>query len=738
MKRIFFLLLLAAASALHAASGASREAFRKALLEEVRAIDLGGGAITGPLLIVGPDAIPLALAQNPDGTHALAAAAAIVGKGHLLSLSHDGFLNANLWKSDTRRLLRNFLRTVDPQSKHRIAILRAPAARDGFEGLRPGAVIAINSPSQLRPGDILVSRGLNPDEHPAVLKHLRAGGSLILANLGWGFLYFHPNAPFAEAFADNRLTAQMGIIMGKTTVRRPSKEGFPAAPARLPAGLLATDALDAAARLRTLPPQQKKQISNTLTLLSNALPPGSLPEIERRLLALSALPEANAIPTPERPLGPDALLPRLALVARQNAWLANPSAPQKADPAAAVYPGLARPNTPKIVRTVDLDPTIPRWHSTGVFALAGAPLTVEIPSAACRLGLRVRIGSTADDLTACEAWKRAPVVTVEVPLDHSKTTLWSPFGGLVYLVVPNDCRAPRCRATISGGIMAPWFRLGIDSPEKFRRECRESGAPYGEIQGEKFIISAETSELREVRDPEWIARYWDRVLDACQDLAQWRRRAYPERICSDVQLTAGWMHSGYPLMTHSDPKRPDWFLDRARMAAGEAWGIYHEIGHNHQNVDWTPVGTGEVTVNLFTCHAIEQVAGGDLRAPQFYTSSAAAQKRVREWVAKGKSFEDWKRDPFLGLEVYVRLKEAYGWDLYKRVFARYLEAGFSRPRTDGEKWQVFVREISKAAGADLGAVFAAWSIPLEPETLEACRHYPPAPKSLTEGLSGKR
>ncbi|MGN0828001.1 MAG: M60 family metallopeptidase [Kiritimatiellia bacterium] len=738
MKRLFALLALLAATALLAAPSAEREAFRHALLKGVTAIDLDPGCLTGPLLIVGEDAVPLALAKNADGTAALAAAAALVGKGRLLCLSHDGFLKAKLWQRDTRRLLLNFIQSADPKGTARLAILRNPSARESFESLAVRPVHPIASPSHLRRGDILVCSGLKPDEHPAVLKHLRAGGSLILANLGWGFRYFHPNEPFAESFADNRLTAPLGILMGNTTAARPSNQGFPAVTGTLPPGTLATDALAAAASAKPLGAPHGKQVSATLTLLVNALPAGSVPELEQQLVQLSERSDSALVPRPNRPIGAGDILARLALIARQRAWLANPEKPCSAAPAAAVYPGLARANAPKVTRTVALDLTVPRWHSTGVFAPAGAPLTVEIPPEACRLGLKVRIGSTADDLTSCAEWKRAPLVTVEHPLRQVRTTLSSPYGGLVYLVVPAFCGGSRSQAKISGGIMAPWFRLGVDSAEKFRRECRESGAPYGEIQGEKFIISAEVSELRNVRDPEWIARYWDRVVEACRELAQGKGRGYPERICSDVQLTGGWMHSGYPVMTHCDANTPDWVLDRPRMAAGAAWGIYHELGHNHQNTDWTPEGTAEVTVNLFTCHAIERVAGADIRAPQFYTSATAARKRVREWVAKGGTFGDWKRDPFLALEVYIRIKEVYGWELYKRVFGRYLEPGFRRPATNDEKWQVFARELSDAAGADLGAVLAAWSIPLSQETLAYCRRHPAAPKSLTAGLARAR
>jgi hypothetical protein len=103
---------------------------------------------------------------------------------------------------------------------------------------------------------------------------------------------------------------------------------------------------------------------------------------------------------------------------------------------------------------------------------------------------------------------------------------------------------------------------------------------------------------------------------------------------------------------------------------------------------------------------------------------------VKNWVSKGKRFEDWKRDPFLALEMYLRIKEAYGWEVYKKTFARYRERGFARPRNDHERWQIFAREMSKTANANLAAVMAAWSLPISESTLKECSKYKTADAAL--------
>ena len=131
-----------------------------------------------------------------------------------------------------------------------------------------------------------------------------------------------------------------------------------------------------------------------------------------------------------------------------------------------------------------------------------------------------------------------------------------------------------------------------------RNSCRK-------IEGDNFIITTETVGLKRVNNPQGIAAFWDRVLDACEKLSSKPPRVFPERYTHDVQLTAGWLHNGYPLMAHTNPEHFDGAIDLEELERYGSWGIFHEIGHNHQQSDWTPDGTGEVTVNLFTCYVLE-------------------------------------------------------------------------------------------------------------------------------------
>ncbi|MGN0854846.1 MAG: M60 family metallopeptidase [Kiritimatiellia bacterium] len=736
MKKVLMGVIgLLAASGASAATPEQIAAARQTLLAEVKAIDAGGGALPGGFLLLGEDVFPLAECRNNDGTTAFAAVGGFCGAGRAVFLGHPNYLLATDFRYDTKRFIQNAVRwEATGKARPRIAALRNPALARCMRAVGCEDVTTIPDLTTVGAYDILVLNECRRHEIEAILSYVRNGGGIIEGALGWGFMYYNKNACFAEDFVDNRLMGSIGALMGDTAVQRINGRGFPAVAADVAKGVYANEAIDLVLKGELTDGKLRAQVSKTLSALMNALPRGVRPEIGAHLAELAQRPGADTLPSPQHPLGDEAICARLALIARKNAYLAAPEKVWPADPCAAVYPGLVKPGTPAITRAVPVDLSIPRWHSTGVFAPAGRALTVLLPEAATKLGLKVRIGTTADDLSGASSWKRFPLVTMELPLTKCETTFASPFGGLIYLIVPDRRLAGVQEITLAGGVMAPWFRIGRDTNAQFAEECRTTGAPQGEIEGRDFIITAETVGLRRVEDPAWIAAFWDKVMAADQDLAQWKTRRSPERICADVQLTTGWLHDGYPIMSHINDAHFDWAIDKAGLVAGDGWGVYHEIGHNHQNRAWTPDGTSEVTVNLFTMYALETVAGANLREGRYPCGMPQARRRVRDWVKRGRKFQDWKSDYFLALEMYLRIKEAYGWDAYKKTFARYLEPDFRQPGGDAEKWSVFARELSKAVNADMGAVLAAWSIPLDEATRKACAAYPAAQPSLIADL----
>ena len=152
------------------------------------------------------------------------------------------------------------------------------------------------------------------------------------------------------------------------------------------------------------------------------------------------------------------------------------------------------------------------------------------------------------------------------------------------------------------------------------------------------------------------------------------------------------------------------------------------MGHNHQNRDWTFDGTVEVTVNLFSLYIQETVCGIKTTEDRRIGLEARAA-RIQEFL------KTREKKPFVYLVMYVQMKEAFGWDAFKSVFAEYRAlAENERPKTDDEKRDQWLVRFSKTVGRDLGPFFESWEVP----TSEAARRsIGDLPVWAPEGLAPK-
>jgi len=215
--------------------------------------------------------------------------------------------------------------------------------------------------------------------------------------------------------------------------------------------------------------------------------------------------------------------------------------------------------------------------------------------------------------------------------------------------------------------------------------------------------------------------YWDTVMEGAYTFYAEPHRPRSERYCVDRQISAGYMHSGYPIMTWEDVQ--DTFCDvkKLRSDGGPTWGFYHEMGHNFQQGDWTFDGTGEVTNNLLSLYLAEKlnnVRPDDYGKAHPAMAPKAIQDRLAKYLAAGHSFEQWKDDPFLALTMYYQLRVDFGWEPFTKVFAEYRKlTPAQRPNGELAKHDQWMVRFSKAIGKNLGPFFQAWGVP----TSEAAR-----------------
>jgi hypothetical protein len=672
----------------------------------------------GPIAIWGPAAFPVIATSGEEGEAETAlVAAAEFEKGRIVLFGHNSYLEPSGGnEASVGALLLNAVKWSTQKQKPRIgtndakseAFLKAKefdakklARGPEKKNLHEFDVLVLNAQS--------ITAGA---EGRDVLDFVKGGGGLIAGMTGWAFEQTSGGGRLNTGNALNVALAAAGIAFTDASLGKGSEFSVRT---ELPALMNAQLALDAMLRAQIggapLAPADFAQGSSAIQLALAAQPPGRQ---AFHVAALGAIAGGTAaIPTAKNPLTQEkdaAARNRLGIETRILRIAA--AADIKPHPAAREFPGLAPADAQRVKREVTVRPNIPGWTSTGLWANAGDPVTVKVPASVAGKGFSVRIGCHSDSLHRLNKWKRAPEITRSVPIEGEDTVAANAFGGLVFIEVPGNAKVTAdFNVTISGAIEAPLFVLGKDDDAKWNSTLKLRKAPWAEFACDKVILCCPTENARKVTNPTKLMAFWTKVVDAQDEISnQARDRKRPERIVCDVQISAGYMHSGYPIMvpvstademiTFGDGKAP-------------GWGFYHELGHNHQRGEFTFDGTGEVTNNVLGMYVFHCVLGRDPLTGHPAIAPAKLEKHIRDIRAAGDKFTLWKKDPFIALTTYIQLVEGFGWDAWRAYLHSFADPSFGpAPKSDAEKRDQFLVRYSAITKRNLGDFFDFWGIPV--------------------------
>jgi hypothetical protein len=694
------------------------------LLDGVARINAPG--LPGPVAPFGPKAFAVAVGGIGKAKLPLVAATRF-GKGRAMAFGKgEFFIPSALDQFDNARFIANCIGWVSSKEKPQVGVLECKGFADALRAKGISAKdIGIGDIDSV---DVIITKTTRmPLDQTAPIRQAVADGKgLLVGCLGWGWLQLNPGKSLAEDHPGNQLLAPMGIVWLDGMLKHTTADGKAYdTTADLPTFTNASQALDAALARQTGERQLTKddlpQVSALLSSTAQALPsadPILLPRI-RALLKDTAI---DVVPTAEQPLREGDLLPRLVLTMQMRELEKLPPEEVTAHPAAATFPGAVPAAAPRLSGAATVNPTVPGWASTGMYAAPGELITLTFPDGKANAGYKVRIGSTTCRLWNKPSWNRAPDVTREFKVNAPEVKVADPFGGLLYVVVPKEAKGETFSVGIANAVPAPYFVAGTTDPADWRARVRNLPAPRAELACEKAILTVPSEFVRNLDDPTELMQTWSRIVDLAGELAAWEpgTRTSPQRYTADCQLCLGYMHSGNPIMVPISTA--DELTDNELLLTKGDWGFFHEIGHNHQSRDWTFGGTGEVTVNLFTMYIMEKLSG---IPPEKGRMGGPVRRSVHAYFAAERDFSRWKSDPFLALYMYYQMEQEFGWDAFKKVFAEYraLSEG-ERPKTDAEKRDQWLVRFSRTVGRDLGPFFDLWGVPVSKEAKQSITDLP--------------
>ncbi|XP_055052030.2 TRPM8 channel-associated factor homolog [Misgurnus anguillicaudatus] len=361
------------------------------------------------------------------------------------------------------------------------------------------------------------------------------------------------------------------------------------------------------------------------------------------------------------------------------------------------------------------------WISTGLYLSPGMRTHMFIPLELLGKNWKVQIGCQTDNISAADVLKRAPVVYERFPLDKKMVQISNLWGGLIYLVAPSKTKVDGVEIVVQTAVKAPYFKSGETSVADWVGGIRQAPAPWAELEFENIIITLESSVIRSLDRPDVVAKIWDSIMRGIADLAAIPQK-FPrkERFVADIQISSGFMHSGYPIMMHST-SAPE-LMNPKKANRRDLWGFMHELGHNQQRGVWEfRPHTTECTCNLWSVYVHEEVLGIDRATAHPNMTPKNRQDCIKDYVKGGRDLEKWT--VWTALETYMQLQEKFGWDAFKKVFAAY-HVMTGVPNNNPGKMNLYAETFSKVVNMNLSSFFKAWGWPIEPSTEQKISHLP--------------
>ncbi|KAM3616936.1 uncharacterized protein V6R79_026419 [Siganus canaliculatus] len=682
------------------------------LLSGISEFDLKGGMLASELLIHGPLAFPIG--TTDDGRAFLAGA--YYGQGRVIVITHEGLLGretlAPLWKNAIHWLDegRNGVVGVVPQLNAAFDLFRKSEFNCQKTKFKDNLSVFVCTSYS--------------DEHLEEIQNFVAeGGGLLIGGHAWYWAQSHQGQNLMTDYSGNKILNKMGISLLDKTIggglyKAPvpsqavkDKYHFRHLLKRFAGHVTCGEELtkheeeclkklggDCANYLH-MKAHDCSSYAQIVSTLIDIIKKTGMPQVcdscpvkgPKEHLLLNVGAEVYKI-CPD----PDALLPYLIKH--------NPLLP-------VVYNHRIKIN----VNTAERE----EWLSTGLYLSPGMKTYLAIPAQIVNKGWKIQIGCQTDRLSAAEL-KRAPCVHERFPITSEMMQVWNLWGGLIYLIAPSKTRVDGTEVIVQMAVPAPYYKAGVTTAAEWSL-LRTAPSPWAELEFDNIILTVPSDVVRNLEHPDKLAVIWNDIMKGMADLAAIPHK-FPrkERFVTDVQISHGWMHAGYPIMAHRAAAAN---LVDTELTKKGLWGAIHELGHNQQRGCWEfPPHTTEGTCNLWSVYVHEEVFGISRGKAHPAMTLENRKKRAEEYVKGGKKLGSWS--VWVALETYMQLQEKFGWEAFKKVFAAYHKMS-NFPKNNPGKMNLYAETFSRTVGTNLAGFFKAWGWPLEASTEEKLSNLPP-------------
>lgn len=401
------------------------------------------------------------------------------------------------------------------------------------------------------------------------------------------------------------------------------------------------------------------------------------------------------------------------------------------------------------------------YRPTGFYAVPGELVTISVDPNLVDTGLHVRVGANAIDFSSWPNVNRFPYVSVDYRIEESSFQVANPFGGGIYILVPQNSNYGWVDVNISGAVRAPYFshRTGRETTPQEWAQIRDYPAPFADFESDKFMFSVWADDIRDFDQPDVVLSKWDDIMDVYSYIfGRPLDRMRAEAFLFDTKNGArGSFPAGYPQtpgiwsrdeingITEGVFSPFSVLLDTV-WRRQEGWGaMLHEMGHTH--LPPTIEGEVETIVNVPAAALLTDLFGLDYDEAmkwagyqQFTRDDAAIDWMLTENFRTGIEMDwdlvntfqpDQRSYQARGYAKYVEVAALFGgWEamgaIFKTFYDEQLESGIPYDITQPPNItpDQFIRNASYALDVNMAPLFHFWGLIPSEELIEELSSLP--------------
>lgn len=300
------------------------------------------------------------------------------------------------------------------------------------------------------------------------------------------------------------------------------------------------------------------------------------------------------------------------------------------------------------------------------------------------------------------------------PLKQGTNVVTVENEGAIYITNPNDSESATVTVKGATGKM-PYFDLNITSIEDFEKQmATDVSAKDVQLVSNKAIITVSYNQAKKnIKNPKELMEYYDTFLIAQDRVSGIKDNGRQEHLVDRhfqhfIEVSRLYMFATQEYMGFNG----DGALSRL-LNMDNGWGIWHESGHQRQQSPWKWGSVTESTVNIYSMAAQKEITGQVTAMDKYYPQMYTYLK------SENKDFEKQNND--LKMVMFGQLSNTFGENFYPILHQYYRENEFTY-RTDNERIQNFIINVSNITGYNMVPYFEQWGFNIAYHTLDQTHH----------------